>query len=106
MFSYGNLFVNGVGVPKSLEKAAFYYQKAAQGGDIKGIFCYAKSLKDGAGIGVDLGKALRHFAYGTEFGRWDHDNGKKSSKINLQTSCGNEFQSCLQKLVENGGKKQ
>ncbi len=51
----------GVGVPRDLEKAFYYYSLSAKNGFVGGMFCLGLAYQEGEGTSIDIPKAIEWY---------------------------------------------
>lgn len=64
----GELFANGLGIPRNMDDAAFWYGQAAENGDPAAQFKYGLMLLEGRHVSPDRDKAMALFAKAAEAG--------------------------------------
>ena len=74
-FQYARLLETGEnGVPKDIIRAAQYYQKSAEQGDVNGMVSYARCLRYGKGVAINMVQALQLFTSAAAKGDTDADD--------------------------------
>ena len=77
MFSIGNLYENGMGVPKDFAQAAEWYRKAAEEGDAQSCYRLGVFYEKGTGVKQDTDKAIELYRQAAELG---YENAKTALK--------------------------
>lgn len=58
MYFLGMLLLNGTGIEKDPEKAAFYLKMAADKGDARSMWIYATMLENGCGVSINKEESI------------------------------------------------
>ncbi|MEM0897420.1 MAG: tetratricopeptide repeat protein [Verrucomicrobiota bacterium] len=76
----GAMYLNGMGVEKSIDEAFSLFERSARAGDANGMLYYARCLNAGIGTESDRGRSVEWYAKAARAGneraqQWCRDNG-------------------------------